>query len=335
MTTITPVASIEASPSSACIKNTHRRKLSLSRFISEKNFKIYQRKKNSEYLSLLSPKSLKLTRSPTTHVKGNEKMRNIPELLEKSLKAQKKQQYDKALLLIDKALSLNPKSSEAWNRKGFVCHLSDRLCQAIECYDLSIKYNPKNAIAWNNKGGVYLGLEKFPDALLCFNEAVQIDPNYKTGWNNQGVTHRQMGNFSEAFTSHEKALKLDNNDPLTLNQLGRVNFLLADFSAAGSCFDKAIKIDPKYYQALYGKGVLLREMGEHEKALQYFNKAMLINPTYQEDHWISPVRTTISSPSHNFSETESIIQVRSELSKIRCRSLYLDKKAFILIIENK
>jgi len=90
MTTITPVASIEASPSNN-FKNTHRTKLSFPRFLSEKSIKIYQRRKNSDSISLLSPKkTFKLTRSPTTYVKEKEKMKNIPELLEKAIKAQKK-----------------------------------------------------------------------------------------------------------------------------------------------------------------------------------------------------------------------------------------------------
>jgi len=304
MMTKLPEASIEASP----VMNLKpiSRKIGLHRFFTEKPFK---RAKESEYLSLKS-KTIRLSKSPT-FFKEKDKLRNIPELLEKSLKSQRKQQYIKSLIYIDKALSLNPKNSEAWNRKGFVSHLCDKTCQAIECYDLSLKYNPKNAVAWNNKGGVYLGLEKLSDALLCFNEAVLIDPNYKIGWNNQGVTLRRMGNFREALESHEKALQLDNSDPLTLNQLGRINFLLADYSTAGSYFDKAIKIDPHHYQALYGKGVLLRETGDHDNALKYFNKAITINPTYQEDHWISPVRTTISSlPSNNSSESGSLPQIR-------------------------
>jgi len=304
--TSTPVASVEASP--VKLKSPKILYKGKPRFFSEKTLKIYRRGKDKD--SALKPKTPRFSKTPTL----KDKLRNITELLENSLKAQKKHQYDKALNYIDKVLSLDPKNSEAWNRKGFLYHLCDRLSQAIECYDLSIKYSPKNAVAWNNKGGVYLGLEKFQDALLCFNEALLIDPNYKVSWNNQGVALRQMGNFREALACHEKALLLDNNDPLTLNQLGRVNFLLTDFSTAVYCFDKAIKIDPKYYQALYGKGVLLREMGDHENASKYFYKALSINPNYQEDHWISPIRTPISYPSNYFPDDESVSQI-PELTK--------------------
>jgi len=100
----TPVASVEASP---VLKNPNLRKR-FPRFLSAQSFKIYQRGKEYEYLSLKTPKTLRFSKSPI-QLKEKDKLRTIPELLEKGLKAERKQQYDKALTLIDKALSLNPK----------------------------------------------------------------------------------------------------------------------------------------------------------------------------------------------------------------------------------
>jgi len=306
--TSTPVVSVEASPTKLKSPKIFR---GLVRFFSEKNLKVYTHKRKDSEPLPLKQKNFRLSKTPT--FKESDKQRTITELFANSLHAQRKHQYEQSLSYIDKVLLIDPKNSEAWNRKGYVCHICNRLSQAIECYDLAIKYSPKNAVALNNKGGVYLGMEKFQDALLCFNEALLIDPNYKVSWNNQGVTLRQMGNFKEALSCHEKALLLDNNDPLTLNQLGRVNFLLSDFSTAVYWFDKAIKIDPTYYQAIYGKGILLREMGDHENALTYFNKALSINPNYKEDHWVvSPTRTSISSK--NYYDDESVSQIH-DLSK--------------------
>jgi len=322
------IASVEASPVGTVKRfKKHRRSVGLPRFFSEKSrtyrISLGSTAENPSPPSS-SPQTPKTPKSPkrfaTKILRDSGSQRKIQDLLDKGHKAQRKLNYDKALNLYDKAISINPNNSEAWNRKGYVSHLSEKDCQAIECYDLSIKHNPKNALAWNNKGGVYLGLGKYVDALVCFNEAIMIDPEYTVGWNNKGVTLRNMGRFNEALDSHDKALALNPNDPHTLVQMGRVSFLLEDYSNSLSYFDRAIKIEPKYYQALYGKGVLLREIGDHENALKMFNKALLLNPYYQEDHWLSTrpslQSSGVSQPSNNNSESDSIIRpVGLDLSK--------------------
>jgi len=63
-----------------------------------------------------------------------------------------------------------------WNTKGIALTNSNRLQEAIQCYDKALKIDPKDAAAWFLKGAVLNKLNRYQEALQCCDRALEIDP---------------------------------------------------------------------------------------------------------------------------------------------------------------
>jgi len=64
---------------------------------------------------------------------------------------------------------------EAMRNKGLALSYSDRLEDALDCYDAVLK-NGGNALDWEAKATVLVGLGKRQEALDCLIEAVKMMP---------------------------------------------------------------------------------------------------------------------------------------------------------------
>jgi tetratricopeptide (TPR) repeat protein len=61
--------------------------------------------------------------------------------------------FDKAIADYDKAISLNPRDSQAYNNRGRIFEKMGELDKAIADFDKAVALNPSNAEAYNNRLG--------------------------------------------------------------------------------------------------------------------------------------------------------------------------------------
>ncbi|MDA0525231.1 tetratricopeptide repeat protein [Methanococcoides alaskense] len=155
-----------------------------------------------------------------------------------------KNEYEKSLKAINKALDLNPDDAEAWNNKGVTLGDLGRHEEALEAHNKALELNPDYADAWNNKGVVLGNLDRHEEALEAYKKALELNPDYADAWNNKGVALSYLGR-------HEEALE---------------------------AYKKAIDLDPENAEAWNNKGVALRDLGRHEEALEAYKKALDLNP---------------------------------------------------------
>lgn len=65
-------------------------------------------------------------------------------LIEKGTRLLEDGKYDEALECFDKALSLDPKNTHAWNQKGVALRSLGRYDEAIECFNKALEIVPKD-----------------------------------------------------------------------------------------------------------------------------------------------------------------------------------------------
>ena len=63
----------------------------------------------------------------------------------------------KRLRVYDKAIELEPKYADAWNKRGLAFQSRSKFDEAIQFFDKAIEIDPQNASDWNNKGTVFPG----------------------------------------------------------------------------------------------------------------------------------------------------------------------------------
>ena len=164
--------------------------------------------------------------------------------LQQALDLCNKNEFDKALPLLEEAIKDNPKDSEAWRVLAQIhwFHQNqpdkayDELIEALRCepkniwalvlmgnlltkekndvehakqyYDKVLEYHPDNAIALNNIGATYMERKDYEGALPYLERAMSIDDSYANSYYGLGLCYYKLGKIEDAFEiCHKGAIK--------------------------------------------------------------------------------------------------------------------------------
>jgi len=115
---------------------------------------------------------------------------------------------EKAVELISKAITINPKIAFAYNNRGNAFRDLRQLDLALADYNQAIELKPDYAEAYYNRGDVYKILKKLDDAILSYNNAILYKPNYADAYCNRGNAYYDLKQIELAIDSHQNAITL-------------------------------------------------------------------------------------------------------------------------------
>lgn len=103
--------------------------------------------------------------------------------------------HQRALVSIQKAVSLNPKDPEHWNLLGVVAQARgiENFALAQHCFIKSIQLQTSNPVAWTNLGTLYLLNSDVKLAHSSFNVAQSQDPSRVNAWAGQALVAERVG----------------------------------------------------------------------------------------------------------------------------------------------
>ena len=155
--------------------------------------------------------------------------------LQQALDLCNKNEFDKALTLLEAVVDEDPKNSEAWrvlaqihwNHTHQVDKAYDELIESLRCnpqniwalilmgnllikekddiehakkyYDKVFEYYPDNAIAINNIGATYMERDDFEGALYYMEKALMIDATYTNSYYGLGYCYYKLGRLEDCF----------------------------------------------------------------------------------------------------------------------------------------
>jgi len=156
-------------------------------------------------------------------------------------------EYQLALVHFDKALTLRPEFSDAWNNKGTV-HLKLRQWdQAINCFQKAsgdILYRTPH-FAYNNLGLAYYGKGEYRKAIAGYQKALEVSPSYSPARTNLGLALERINRWEAAIIAYKKAIEdAPNYTPAHFN-LGRLYMKLNRYAEAAEVLEEIIKIEPR------------------------------------------------------------------------------------------
>ena len=97
--------------------------------------------------------------------------------------------YNEALECSNKALELDPNSSDNLNNKAWALNGLKRYDEALECSNKALELDPNSAWAFTNKAWALNGLKRHEEALECSNKALELDQTQYnfSAWTNKAV----------------------------------------------------------------------------------------------------------------------------------------------------
>lgn len=195
----------------------------------------------------------------------------------------------KAKEAYEKALNINPHSSQACAGLGEVLFLTNKDDKAKRMFEYAVCYEPLNqfAIAGLKKANQSLGLPENDNSLLAKpqKEKTEAIGNLIE----DAYNYFETKNFNEAIEKLDEAEKIiednfpreENFESLTkLNNFKGFSFLnLNKNNEAKQCFEKALTLDSKSSQACAGLAEIFLSEGKSEEAKTMFEWALKNNPS--------------------------------------------------------
>lgn len=169
--------------------------------------------------------------------------------LQQALDLCNKNEFDKALPLLEEAVKENPQNSEAWRvlaqihwyHQGQPDKAYDELIEALRCepkniwalvlmgnlltkekndvehakqyYDKVLEYHPDNAIALNNIGATYMEHQDFKGALPFMEKVLGIDDTYANSYYGLALCYYKLNRIEEAFEICHKGAQKSSDRP--------------------------------------------------------------------------------------------------------------------------
>jgi protein O-GlcNAc transferase len=191
---------------------------------------------------------------------------------------------DEAVDSFSKALALNPNFAQGHNNLGNVFKKQGKQDEAICYYEKAIALNPDYAEAHFNLANVYKNQDRLDEAVICYGKALVIKPDYVEALCNLGNAQKDQGKMAAAIESLNKALAFNPEHLKTNNSLGIVHNILGGQNEAIACCRKAIAIDPQYADAHCTLGNALKDLGKMDEAIASYRTALNIEPDFAEAH---------------------------------------------------
>jgi tetratricopeptide (TPR) repeat protein len=121
------------------------------------------------------------------------------------------------------AITLRPRSVEAWYDKGMYYQENGQDSAALDCYKQIMAIDARNALAWYNSG--YIRMEHLHDlngAEQDFSKAIELEPGYADAWYNRGLVMERKNELDSAAANYQIAIGLAPNHDLASEALDRL-----------------------------------------------------------------------------------------------------------------
>ena len=119
------------------------------------------------------------------------------------------EQYEKAILVYSKVLSINPNFPDAQRRRGFAYSETGQWELALKDVTDTIERNPSSAEAYFSRGTVYFDKGDYKSALPDYEKTLLLEPADKCGHNNIALTYEGLGQPEKAIAHYNEALRID------------------------------------------------------------------------------------------------------------------------------
>ena len=85
-----------------------------------------------------------------------------------------RQEYEKAIVIYDQVLELDPRNARSLHSKGNVFDILGRYEEAIVCYESALECDPLNAETWYNKGVTLTKMGSSLEGNECIQRGISI-----------------------------------------------------------------------------------------------------------------------------------------------------------------
>ncbi len=157
---------------------------------------------------------------------------------------QRLERYEEAIPILERALSLEPDSTQAMFWLGASYERTGREVEAETVLQGLLDLDPNFAPALNYLGYMWADQgQNLDQALVLVQQAVALEPDNGAYIDSLGWAHYQLGQYEEARAHLERAARLVGDDAIVLEHLGDLYRALGEFEQAREFYHRSLALD--------------------------------------------------------------------------------------------
>lgn len=197
-----------------------------------------------------------------------------------------RQDMEKALGLIDRAIEISPKEALYHYNRGFALRKLGRLEEALVSYDASVKASETYLDAHIGRAFCLILAKKFDLAIKAYDHLIKWQGESDRGWyyhHWRGVACREKGDYAGSRASFAVALAKGKRHPESLWQLAMTAAAEKKWAEAESLLQEAIKEAPESAVLRGVLGDMYRDQGKAKEAIDAYTEMAKANEDYTAD----------------------------------------------------
>ena len=144
----------------------------------------------------------------------------------RGLEELRNENYDDALIYLNKEVENDPKNGYAYSWIAMIRHTQEEYGRALTSADLALKNLPKKdsefiAATYNNRAGVYLALEDTIKALNDYASAIKACPTDDNAYEKRAQIYYEQKNYELADNDYKQIIRLDQGGVMGYMGIGR------------------------------------------------------------------------------------------------------------------
>ena len=191
-----------------------------------------------------------------------------------ALVARGRGRYEEAIAVAQRAVELDPVSSEAYRELGRAQEALNRFDDAEATYRKATEARPDDWLAFNALGSFFLARARLTEAEAAFLRVIELTPDNTRGHNNLGVTYLRMEKPEDAVRQWERSIAIRPTFSAASN-LGAYYFRAGRYTDSARAFERAVALSPSDWRLWRNLGAARHwAPGERDKAREAFEKAV-------------------------------------------------------------
>ena len=184
-------------------------------------------------------------------------------------------------------------NAERAHKNALVFARKNNLEKAVILWEKASSINQHDPDYFFNLGIVYFELKRFTDAIENLMRVLTICPIYYKAHLILGTSYLKIRKFEFAKKHFQKSIIFNKTNPISFLNLGAVNRILKLYDEGIQMFERAISITPNETRAYLGLAKIYSTIGNTEKSNLFFKKVIELDNTSNLANYARRSITTI------------------------------------------
>lgn len=187
----------------------------------------------------------------------------------------KKNDYPKALIVIEKAISTDPRNPAAYVQLALIHSSMGDDNKARLAVEEALKIDPNHAPAHQQRAGQLRRAKDFEGAIRHAKLALSLKPDPEFAANAHitlGLSYEELKRYDEALNEYREAIRINPSDGFLHATLASALFSLRRYDEAENAYRRAFELNPLDSNAVVNLAAALQNQAKRDESIKYYRE---------------------------------------------------------------